>query len=439
MSSPITVSMYNVGFGDCFLLRFPHPGGGREGRMLIDCGTIKRGEHNGTSIDIEDVVAQIIGDVRDADGVPRIDVVAMSHRHKDHVSGFSLPAWAEVEVGEVWMPWIEDPDDPEGQRILHDMSAFAATLLGEFRRLQAVGMLDAAETELIVHVIENTLDLSHRTQEADLAGLDIAALSNEDAMATLHRGFLGGSQGATRVFLHRTRPSAPRRPIPGVDIHVLGPSDREDVIADMDPPSNESFLRASMSAEGDGGTMLPYEGRSVAEGDPIDGVSGELVALLRSLSQDSTVLAAAALEKAVNNTSLFLAIEYGSALLLFPGDSQWGSWKSVLDDPSRRDLIRRTSFFKVGHHGSHNANPRSFVEDPLLSKLWGAAASVTPHGRFGRIPEPDLLDALRVRLEAAGPGVAGLVRSDQRPAAADLPDCVNIDNELRTDFIVPTG
>ena len=34
----IRIRMYAVGFGDCFLLGFPDPKGGRERLMLIDCG-----------------------------------------------------------------------------------------------------------------------------------------------------------------------------------------------------------------------------------------------------------------------------------------------------------------------------------------------------------------------------------------------------------------
>jgi len=63
---------------------------------------------------MKDVVQQVINDARSAPGEPaRIDVVIATHRHRDHISGFADPAWADVEVGEVWMPWTEKPDQPE--------------------------------------------------------------------------------------------------------------------------------------------------------------------------------------------------------------------------------------------------------------------------------------------------------------------------------------
>src|SRR5689334_3547640 len=95
--SSVSIRMYNVGLGDCFLLRFPDEE--RERKVLIDCGVHVSGPgpHK-----ISEVVDQIIEDVTD-DETPRIDVVIATHRHRDHVSGFDNPRWGEVEVGEVWL------------------------------------------------------------------------------------------------------------------------------------------------------------------------------------------------------------------------------------------------------------------------------------------------------------------------------------------------
>jgi hypothetical protein len=78
------------------------------------------------------------------------------------------------------------------------------------------------------------------------------------------------------------------------------------------------------------------------------------------------------LDSATNNTSLVLAIELdGNDVLLFVGDAQAGNWRSwekrtwkVNDRPGETrevtsaDLLKRTIFYKVGHHGSHNATLR---------------------------------------------------------------------------------
>jgi len=76
------------------------------------------------------------------------------------------------------------------------------------------------------------------------------------------------------------------------------------------------------------------------------------------------------LDSGLNNTSLVLAIELVQTgkVLLFAADAQISSWKSWLTlnwnlsegeggakTISTSDLLRRTVFYKVGHHGSHNA------------------------------------------------------------------------------------
>jgi beta-lactamase superfamily II metal-dependent hydrolase len=415
MSAPVVVSLYNVGFGDCFLIRFPASQDLPERKVLIDCGTIKRG----AAMEMGSLVKRIIEDIG-GDGA-NVDVVAMTHRHKDHVSGFSSSDWASVAVKEVWMPWTENPDDPVAREVLDKMAGFALALNREFELIGATGVMSAEELELVTHVLENSL-----------FPLDDTAfsLSNESAMATLHRGFEVGAGAAKRLFLSREEP-LDTQVLPGVRVHVLGPSTDQDVIGEMNPPSSESFLRANSdhmvfdSPE----DLLPF---SVAEEYDID---HKIVELLDRVAGESAILGAVALEQAVNNTSLMLVFEVGEAVLFFPGDSQWGSWRMSLEDSTSRDLLRRTRFYKVGHHGSHNSSPKTFVQEVLGNGFW-AAASVTPHGRFTSIPKRELLEALRAKTD---PGK--VVRSDE-PPVAPMPDGVEVvidDGELlRIDFTIPT-
>jgi hypothetical protein len=76
------------------------------------------------------------------------------------------------------------------------------------------------------------------------------------------------------------------------------------------------------------------------------------------------------LDTYTNNTCLALAVEFISSkkVLLFPGDAQFSNWLSwqkltwdipnssgTKDKVTTKDLLERTVFYKVGHHGSHNA------------------------------------------------------------------------------------
>jgi hypothetical protein len=115
---------------------------------------------------------------------------------------------------------------------------------------------------------------------------------------------------------------------------------------------------------------------------------------------------ALALDSATNNTSLVLAIELaGGDVLLFAADAQVGNWESwqdlnwtvngkVVTGP---DLLSRTIFYKVGHHGSHNATLRENGLD-LMTNLCIAAIPVNQvmaaKKRWWNMPLPELINAL---------------------------------------------
>jgi hypothetical protein len=81
-----------------------------------------------------------------------------------------------------------------------------------------------------------------------------------------------------------------------------------------------------------------------------------------------------------NNTSLAMAIELVGTgkVLLFPADAQvgnWLSWDTIAPtftgaegkSFTAADLLRRTVFYKVGHHGSHNATMREVGLERMVS------------------------------------------------------------------------
>jgi glyoxylase-like metal-dependent hydrolase (beta-lactamase superfamily II) len=98
----IEFRMYNVGFGDSFLLRIPTDEGER--RMLVDCGYHTQGKGKFTD---QDLVKQIKADL---EGQP-LHVVVATHRHQDHISGFGeKDLWADIAVEEVWLPFTANPE-----------------------------------------------------------------------------------------------------------------------------------------------------------------------------------------------------------------------------------------------------------------------------------------------------------------------------------------
>ena len=117
---------------------------------------------------------------------------------------------------------------------------------------------------------------------------------------------------------------------------------------------------------------------------------------LAKLTNDAGLLTAASiLERAVNNTSLFLVLDVAGTRLVFPGDAQHGPWQHVLDSDHSAALLRDAAFYKIGHHGSHNATPKRFVEE-----VWhDGAQAMLPWGLVKRwqetIPKHEILEALQ--------------------------------------------
>ena len=395
-----TVRMYNVGFGDCFLLIIPD--GEAVRRILIDCGTHPSSTGPRSA---SDAAKQLLADLSEDGAKPRIDVIVATHRHRDHVSGFSdQKLWGKVEVGEVWLPWTEDPKNPAAVRLLNRMSRVALALETARGLMQAAPALTLASA-----LIDNSL-------------------TNEKPMLTLHEGFAGTPR---RRFLSVGSDVADA-PLGSVRVHVLAPSTDEKVIRNLEPPKDQSWMLVA-----EDNPQPDAEPRAFDEGWAIDWEEfhatkafeglrpgGQIVGAIRRVAADEILFAAASLEKAVNGTSLVLAFEVGDLVLLFPGDAQWGTWQTILDDVKMRSLVQRATFYKIGHHGSHNATPQSFVKEVLAANVW-AALPFAKVAIWPNIPHPDLLAALVDKK-------ARILRSDEPPAAA-IPD-VTVREDISIDL-----
>src|SRR5918995_463985 len=98
--------MYRQGLGDSFLLTYWADDEEEPTHLLIDSGVLK-----GTA-DGEQRMREVAENVREeTDG--HLDILVATHEHWDHVSGFlqAQDVWDEIQVGEVWVAWTEDPND----------------------------------------------------------------------------------------------------------------------------------------------------------------------------------------------------------------------------------------------------------------------------------------------------------------------------------------
>ena len=391
MSDKVQIRMYNVGFGDCFLLTLP---GDRV--VLVDAGfhSQGKGQFGGNEL-----VDQILADVTTIKGEPRIDVIIATHRHQDHVFAFNSDRWDKLAVGEVWLPWVEDRSNTQAMRLWKKQQQFTMNLAAA---VPTFG-LDEENRKSVEFMLWNA-------GYDGLPGFYAGAWSNIGALDRLHEGFARRDRVRPR-FLPETETfpeSFESSVLPGVRIHVLGPPRDPKLIEELDPENDGETYR-----------ILPLRGASagqvvyaVASGPPfaedwrVSGsepgpfpFEGDEVERINALAKSAdAVFAAEKVDGMINSTSLVLVLEVGKARLLLPGDAEWGTWKRILDDDAARTLLRGCTFFKVGHHGSHNATSKTLVEKILPKGINAMISTQQGEGKYrNNIPLGDLLTALTQR------------------------------------------
>lgn len=358
-----TVRIYRQGLGDCILVRLPKEDD-TDFTLMIDCGVAvatQKAPETMTTV-IENIVETVKPQAK-------VNVLAVTHEHWDHVSGFQQAADAFEELGadEVWLAWTEDSSDQLARRLKKDHAqAFAALSRSAAVRamsgdpgggadlLQIAGMLGAAG-------------------EKTKAALDIAK-----------------AKAAPRYLKPTHMPI--EIPETGARIYVLGPPHDEKAIKHFNPSKRNPEVY-ELALDGSGilaagvftALAVGEDVRPFADSSSIPMQSAQAMLFFqhsywgtpgdasewRRIDSDwlgGTDELALMLQSATNNTSLVLAIELEDGdVMLFAGDAQVGNWLSWQDLtwtlPDGRvvtgpDLLARTVFYKVGHHGSHNATLR---------------------------------------------------------------------------------
>jgi hypothetical protein len=397
------VRMYRQGLGDCFLITLPRRAG-KAFYMMIDCGVILGTEKPGQ------IMTRVVQDIIATPG-GRIDVLVATHEHWDHLSGFvqATEDFRKLQVGEVWLAWTEDPKDALAQNLRSERQALQAALAVSATRMRLAGRSESAD------------EVTGMLEFFGAAGSG----STADALEVVK-----GLSSNVRFC----RPTDPPVPLDGVDarVFVLGPPHDEKLIKKYDPSKSQpetygidamNLFMASMApalAGSDSGApfdtlvqipseaakqMSFFQTRYWGE-DPDSAEKDQGWRRIDNSWLDSSSSLALQLDSATNNTSLVLAIELKDGdVLLFVADAQvgnWLSWQSLSwtvgdEKVTGPELLRRTIFYKVGHHGSHNATLR----EQGLEMMSGLKLAMIPVNhemalkkRWGNMPLPELTDRL---------------------------------------------
>lgn len=353
----LTLCAYPVGFGDCFLLTFHYSSS--EKHILIDFGS------TGTRKTAPKNFLQLIAkDIQTRCG-SKLHVVIATHRHKDHISGFATNKGkgpgdiiAACKPDVVIQPWTEDPKAqpnakvPSGTKTLR---AFVASLSS----MQQVADGIRTEAQHLSQTRGQGLRIGKNLLK-ELAFLGEDNISNRSAVENLMK------MGGRNIYAYYGSKLNLNALLPGVKTHVLGPptlKQSEKIKKQRSRDADEFWHLLGLSAE-----SFQTPGKQIFPGGlshhgPIPAYARWLRKKLLALRGQQLLQIVRSLDNAMNNTSLILLFEVGQFRFLFPGDAQLENWSYALkeadDSAAVRKLLRDVNVYKVGHHGSLNATPKT--------------------------------------------------------------------------------
>jgi beta-lactamase superfamily II metal-dependent hydrolase len=351
----LTLRMFNVGFGDCFLLTFNYANSVRH--MLVDFGSRsapKRGPKKDYMLRVAEKIEEICAG--------KLHIVVATHRHRDHVSGFSTTAQtgkiiAGLNPDIVIQPWTEDPlaqtkaltaKSTSYTRGKADSRQMTAHFLGALEDMH--GVADAAKR------MAADESLAGRQMRHQLQFLGDDNLKNESAVRNLIRM---GRKGKA-YFVNA---GMKLKILPGVACTVLGPptleqSDEIRALRASDPGEFWQFRTfwASQNLAKRPGTGRPLLPKAPAT-DPPAGVRW-FINQSRQIRADLMLGLVRDLDDVMNNTSVILLLEVGNQKILLPGDAQIENWSYALSKPEWCKRLADVNLYEVGHHGSRNATPK---------------------------------------------------------------------------------
>jgi len=408
----VEIRAYQVGFGDCFLISFIY-GETDKQHVLVDFGTTelpRRGKPLKPAKP-SDHMPKIAEDIRTVCG-GRLTAVVATHRHADHISGFGTDARSgksgeiikSLKPKVVLQPWTEDPSaSKNAQTATRTSNRSTKSFIAGLTAMQDIA-------RAIYELTRRPPEWMGPSLQRELAFIGLDNIANESAVRNLIA--MGESSDAKAVWAHHGGDSGLELLLPGVKVHVLGPPDltQTEKIRKMrktDPdqfwhlfagPRNSEALARGMTPPRAGWSShrVPIEARRFR--DQLDRIRGDqLLQIVRTLDDQ------------MNNTSLILLFEVFGKKLLFPGDAQIENWSWALQDAPNaketRSLLAGVDVYKVGHHGSLNATPKTLLWENFQKRNKSANLGLqtmlsTLPGKHGKVrtrtevPRRPLLEAL---------------------------------------------
>ncbi len=328
MSESMILRTYAVRFGDAFLLKVPDrdENGPVVRHILIDVGN----SYNGVGGD-DAVFKPVLEDIKkELNGRP-LDLYIMTHEHMDHVQGL-LHAKAkeniELEVNYAWLTASAATNyydsHPDARKSMELMQKLYPSIEQEL----------TAAPKAYKNAMAGILAINNPRRTAD-------CVDHIRTMAKHPPSFI--SRGCKLKGTH---------PFKDVKFEVWAPEeDTSNYYGHFQPMRLDMAPRKTNSGAEPGGPIVPPSGVDA-------GAFYDLVRMRERGAYDNIMQ----IDRAKNNTSIVFVLEWRGWRLLFTGDAEERSWRTM----DREGVLSPVHFMKVSHHGSHNGTPDSEILDKVL-------------------------------------------------------------------------
>ncbi len=333
----------------------------------------------------------------------KLTAVVATHRHRDHISGFGGDTGkliADLHPDVVLQPWTEDPlAQPDATSPLAALAG-AKGFVGALAAMHDVARFSLQEISAL---------RAPKTVKDQIAFLGEDNLANLDAVKTLM-----GMSGE-HVYAHYGSKSGLEKVLPGVKVHVLGPPTLKQSRAierQRDEDKDEFWhlqAKASRRAAAAGKPLFPRAAQVTGSVLPVE--TRWFLPRVEAVRGDQLLEIVRILDMQMNNTSVILLFEVGTKKLLFPGDAQLENWMYSLKEAKEASAVRKllsdVDVYKVGHHGSLNATPKTLwnlfrkksTDQQGKARLQTIVSTMTgKHGSVDRgteVPRSKLVQALK--------------------------------------------